>query len=311
MTKKRTLELKDLPEGTLPYTMRNDYMFRAVFQKNQNALKGLIYALLSLPEGSITSVVIQNPIILGDAINNKTCVLDLKVALNNIIIINIEMQVNNLGNWPERSLTYLCRSFDSLHKGQDYGEIPATIHISILDFHLSHLTPEFYSKFMMTNIKNHEIYSSKFVLYVLDLTMIEDSSLRKEYGELYDWAVLFKATDWRDLKMLAAKNPYIEDTIFTLHEMTEDEKIREQCEAREKYNWDMAAATAKGKKEGQDLKLISQICRKLQKGKNIDTIAEELEENREIIAKICETAKAFAPEYNVQKIYDTLDTINE
>ena len=59
------------------------------------------------------------------------------------------------------------------------------------------------------------------------------------------------------------------------------------------------------------MKLISQICRKLQKGKNIDTIAEELEENREIIAKICETAKAFAPEYNVQKIYDTLDTINE
>ena len=50
--------------------------------------------------------------------------------------------------------------------------------------------------------------------------------------------------------MLAKKNTYIEDTVVTFRQMTEDEKIREQCEAREKYNWDMASAIAKGKSEG-------------------------------------------------------------
>ena len=50
--------------------------------------------------------------------------------------------------------------------------------------------------------------------------------------------------------MLAKKNTYIEDTVVTFRKMTEDEKIREQCEAREKYNWDMASAIAKGKSEG-------------------------------------------------------------
>ncbi len=36
------------------------------------------------------------------------------------------MQIINEGNWVERSLSYLCRTFDSLEKGQNYSEaLPA------------------------------------------------------------------------------------------------------------------------------------------------------------------------------------------
>ena len=58
--------------------------------------------------------------------------------------------------------------------------------------------------------------------------------------------------------MLASKNPDFEDTIVTLKELSADEKIKLQCEARERYEWDMASAIAKGKREGEDrlLKLI-------------------------------------------------------
>ena len=114
MTDTKT-QLDTLPAGKLPYTMTNDYMFRAVLQKNTYALKGFLYALLSLPDGSIQNVEILNPIQLGETINDKTCVLDIKIRLNLNQIINIEMQVHDLGNWPERSVTYLCRSFDQLN----------------------------------------------------------------------------------------------------------------------------------------------------------------------------------------------------
>lgn len=50
--------------------------------------------------------------------------------------------------------------------------------------------------------------------------------------------------------MLAEKNAYIEDAVVTLHQMSEDEKIREQCRGREKYNGDMAAAIEMGREEG-------------------------------------------------------------
>lgn len=53
-------------------------------------------------------------------------ILDAKVLLNNKSVINLEMQVVNYDNWPERSLAYLCRSFDELYRGQDYQEAKPT-----------------------------------------------------------------------------------------------------------------------------------------------------------------------------------------
>ncbi len=47
MTKKsNNCNLLTLPSGKLRYKLTNDYMFRAVFQENENALKGLLSALL-------------------------------------------------------------------------------------------------------------------------------------------------------------------------------------------------------------------------------------------------------------------------
>ena len=98
------------------------------------------------------------------------------------------------------------------------------------------------------NVNNHEIYSDKFVLRVLNLKTLEDDSIEKEPADLYYWAKLFKATTWEEIKMLASKNPDMEDTIVTMKELSADEKIRLQCQARERYEWDMASATAKGEK---------------------------------------------------------------
>lgn len=56
-----------------------------------------------------------------------------------------------------------------------------------------------------------------------------------------------------------------------------------------------------GKKEGRRI-YIECICKKLRKGKDAGTIAEELEEELSVIENICELARQFAPEYDVEKI---------
>ena len=199
-------QLDALPSGKLRYTLKNDYMFKAVLQKNQTALTGLLSALLKIPVSQIRSVSILNPIELGKSYDAKDCMLDIKLKLNNAKIINIELQIKAQDDWPERSLTYLCRSFDQTQRGGNYGDILPTVHISILDFSLKHLTPEFFSEFMVCNTKNHEVYSDKFILYVLNLTVIEDDTIIKEPLDLYQWALLFKATTWEELKMLAGSS---------------------------------------------------------------------------------------------------------
>lgn len=46
-----------------------------------------------------------------------------------------------------------------------------------------------------------------------------------------------------------------------------------------------------------------QVVKKLRKNKTVDTIADELEEEPEVIRRICLTAEACAPEYDVDEIY--------
>ena len=117
--------------GPIDYGFRNNYMFRTALQLSQKALTGLISSLLHLPPSAIKSVTITNPIALGATIEDKDFILDTNVLLNNNALINLEMQVNNLYNWPERSLSYLCRNFDQLNKGQNYySSFLAVIRIS-------------------------------------------------------------------------------------------------------------------------------------------------------------------------------------
>ncbi len=224
--------------GKLPYTLINDYMFKALLQKNQKVLKHLICSLLHLQQEDIRSVKVTNPILLGavqtEDFDGKTFVLDINVLLNDQTLINLEMQVADYRNWPERSMVYLCRNFDRLQSGQDYMEIKPTIHIGFLDFTLFPEHPEFYATYMMMNVKNHHIFTDRITLSVVNLKHMELATQEDRELKIDYWASLFKATTWEELKMLAEQNPVMGDAAETIYELTADEAIREQCKAREK-----------------------------------------------------------------------------
>jgi len=221
--------------GPLPYKLTNDYLFRALLQENNKVLKGLICALLHLSPSEVSSVAIMNPIELGTSITQKTFFLDIKVIMNDHTMINLEMQVVNTGNWPERSLSYLCRSFDNLNKGQNYSEAKPVIHIGLLDFTLFPDHPEFYATYKLMNVKNYTIYSDKFRLSVLNLNCIDLATQEDKAYQIDYWAELFKAATWEEIKMLATKNEYISEASETLYQLSAEERIRLQCEAQEDY----------------------------------------------------------------------------
>ena len=83
------------------------------------------------------------------------------------------MQVANKMNWRNRSLFYLCRSYDQLDHGQEYDSIQPVIHIGFLDYTLFPESPEFYATYKLINVKNYKIYSDSFTLSVIDLSRID------------------------------------------------------------------------------------------------------------------------------------------
>ena len=122
--------------GLIPHTLMNDLMFRIVFEVNPDALRSLLCALLHLKPEDIVSMEITNPIRLGEHINEKDYVFDIYLLLNNAEKIHLELQVLSQNFWPERSLCYLCRSFDALNPGENYDQVKPAIQIDILDFDL-------------------------------------------------------------------------------------------------------------------------------------------------------------------------------
>lgn len=60
------------------------------------------------------------------------------------------------------------------------------------------------------------------------------------------------------------------------------------------------------RREGKDKLIIEQVCKKLVKGKTIEVIAEEIEEDIDTVSTIVKVAKNHIPEYDVNIIYDEL-----
>lgn len=225
--------------GPVRFNMTNDYMFRAVLQENNKVLRGLVCSLLHLSKEELISAEITNPIILGDSIDNKEFRLDIYVLLNNRTVLNLEMQVLDKLNWPDRSLVYLCRSFDQLEHGQDYLETHPVIHISFLDYTLFKDCPEFYSTYKLINVKNHEIYSDNFTLSVINLSRIDLATEEDKKYQIDYWAKLFKAATWEEIHMLASENSYISEASDTIYRLSAEANIRKRCLDREEYYRDI------------------------------------------------------------------------
>lgn len=223
----------DTISGPLPYTLLNDLMFRIVFESNQDALKSLLCSLLHLKEDDIVQLEIKNPINLGRHIDEKTCIFDINILLNNKQQIHLELQVLSQPYWTERSLCYLCRNFGKLNAGEDYKQIKPLIQIDILDFELYKNSRKFYSVYHLADDQTGRIYSDKLALHVLELNKEEFATEEDKTYHIDYWARLFKATTWEELKMLAQEHKSLQSTVKTIYHVNAEERLRDELFARE------------------------------------------------------------------------------
>ena len=78
-----------------------------------------------------------------------------------------------------------------------------------------------------------------------------------------------------------------------------------KCEAEARGQGE-AEGRAKGEAEGRVSKMIEQIMKKYKKGCSVAETADMLEENPSVIEQIYDILRQNAPDYDVQKIYQSL-----
>ncbi len=258
--------MKQKDKTNLPYRLTNDYLFRAVFQERPKALEGLCCVVLGLTENDKVSVTLRNPIELGKAIDAKDFVLDLAVLVNNSLFLNLEMQMYYDQFWTDRSLSYACRSFDNLNKGEEYDTVLPVVQVGFLSYDLFPEYPEFYAEYKLANVSLKDksyIFNDKLRICVVNLSRIDIATDQDKASGIELWARVFTATTWEEIDMLAQNNEYLQEVVSGVRQLTDEEKIRQQCEARETNAYWERIREAARKRELQELQ------------RSKDTIAEQ------------------------------------
>ena len=244
----------------LEYTFKTDTLFKMLFVKYPDLLKRLVAALLEIKYDSIGQFDITNPEMPPEAIGDKFCRLDINMTVDESRV-NLELQVNDEGDYPERSLFYWAREFSTaLEEGGHYIDLPRVVIISIIDFEQFDCE-EFKSEYLPLEIKRHTPLTDKMSMIYFELPKLPNDINTSD--ELQLWLKLFDAETEEELKrieelevleMQQAINAYrsitVTDEFRTLERMRSDAR---RNEASALYN-----AERKGRSEG-----IIEIARNL------------------------------------------------
>ena len=160
--------------GQLEFRMCNDYLFRAILQKDEETLKAVTASILRIEADKIEDIIITNPIMIGQIVSAKEITLDTHIMLSDGCEMDIEMQLEKHSGWEERSVLYLCRGYDGLSRGDEYTDIKVMWQVIFCDFCPFPEFPAFYSTYKLINTDNqYNVYSEKLKISTIDMTHTE------------------------------------------------------------------------------------------------------------------------------------------
>ena len=223
--------------------LTSDIVFKRVFSKEEN--KDLLQSLLESILGTkIKSIEIKNPELPPDLSDVKAGTLDLKVAVNEDTIIDVEMQVENENNIDDRETRYLvAMSNDQLKKGELYTQVRKIITISILKFNylkrnsflnIAHMKfegnkPEMYVD--MGYNREEELLTDKLEMITIELPKFQKQNPSIE-NELNQWLWMILGEEEK-IKMAVKKNKTIKKAVEIVDTMSMDPKEWELYRSRQ------------------------------------------------------------------------------
>ena len=231
----------------LEYTFKTDTLFKMLFVQYPELLKRLVADLLGIPLEGIGQFVIRNPEMPPENLGDKFCRLDINMVVDGQRV-DLEIQVCNEGDYPERVMYYWAREFSSaLPAGQGYSALPRTIVISIIDFPLFRCE-EYHSFFQPLEVTRHTLLSDKMGFHFFELPKLPAEVSGNDM--LLLWLSLFKAETEEELeKIKEMEVPVMSQAINAYYTITASSEFREKERLRAKARHDEAQALHNARRE--------------------------------------------------------------
>jgi predicted transposase/invertase (TIGR01784 family) len=233
----------------LEYRFTNDVLFKTLFVKYPELLKRLVANMLDINLVNIGRFAITNPDTPPEVVGEKFCRLDISMTVDGQRV-DLEVQVVNEGDYPERSLYYWAREYSSaLQEGGEYSDLPRTIVISILAFKQFDCV-EYYSEYQALEITRYSLLSDKFCLKFYELPKLPKVDSAED--ELKLWLTLFNAKTEEDLLNIEAiGGTVMKQAIGAYRQVTATDEFKEIERLRSRARHNEASALGKARREGR------------------------------------------------------------
>jgi len=231
--------------------VKSDFVFKLIFgdQRNIDILTGFLKSILDLPDEDYDRLIIVDPHVKKESMDDKYGILDVKVHTKSGSIIHVEVQLWFVPEMKERCVYYQSKLVtEQITTGQDYSKIKRVVSIIITDFVLIDEDIKYHNQFR---------YRTKEGIEFTDLTEINVLELPKlpmktDNTDLWYWLEFIKSDNEEGLKMLEERNPQMKRAVGILKELSEDERARMLYEEREKARRDIVSLIEGARREGRE-----------------------------------------------------------
>ena len=231
---------------------KNDVIFKNLFSKagNEDLLKEFLEEILGI---KINKIEIQKEVEVSKSHEKEKCGrLDLRVKIDENIIVIIEMQLEDKCKMDKRAMYYASKIMaSSLESGQTYNQIKNMYVISILDYNMLE-TEEYNTDTVIVDSK----YRKYVVIDGIKFYFIELPKFREQVKvpktKLEEWLTFIDYEDREMVNMAIAQNKLVAKAQKEYEYLTGDEATKRWQFLREKAILDERAAYINGKTRGKE-----------------------------------------------------------
>jgi predicted transposase/invertase (TIGR01784 family) len=170
-------------------------------------------------------------------------------------LINLEVQVKDENDYPERSLYHWARCYaGTLKESEEYINLPRTIAINIVDFVLFKDTKDFHSEFRALEVTRHTELTDRMSLHYFELKKLPNVAESDAGNGLRMWLALFNAkTEEEMAKIEKIGGRTMKQAVHAYRNVIASEKFKNDERLRERARHDEISALAYAKRKGETI----------------------------------------------------------
>ena len=266
---------------------KNDVVFQRLFNKdNEKITKAFVEALL---DEKIHKIKInEDKNLLSKALDQKSGILDLQVDVNDEEKVDVEIQLIERSNLPERLLFYFSKLYlRGIGKGEDYRFAKRVVLIAIIDYDLKIDNKKMETIWKLIENNNPQnVLTNKLEIHILELDKVKEEYQKNKKNEKAQWLLFLDNPNTKEVEEIMEENEEVKDAVIEVKKLSEDEELQRLADLREKAIMDEKAIYQAGLDNGRKKGIEQGIKKGISKGK--EEIVKKLIEKKMSIEDIAE-----------------------